>query len=168
MSLSNEEEKKWLLTVIESSLDRALYKLKPEDRPTWAKGDRVREFLARIASDVVNHRAWPDVLECCKRCPAAQNLVEELEYDHVLVGVEDVPDSSNVLMVDIPLFFPHNKLPSDLKEITGTSKKNTGEIDSPTPVEREEIRWRRFDIGPAVIKALRERNKIERGRAATP
>jgi hypothetical protein len=171
MSLGNTEEKEWLSTVIVGALDRAIYKLKPEDRPTWATWDRVREFLAQIASHVVNDQAWPGVVECCKRCRAAQNLVEELEYDHVLVDVEDVPAASNVLiLVDSPVFVLHKIFASNLKETTGTSDKNTGELGEIQyrGIDPEKVGWHRFDIGPAVIKGLRERNKIERGRTATP
>jgi hypothetical protein len=88
MSLSNTEEKEWLSTVILGSLNRTIHKLKPEDRPTWAKVD-IRDFLTPIVSAVVNDQAWPDVLESCRRCAAVQNLPED-ESDHVLVVVEDV------------------------------------------------------------------------------
>jgi hypothetical protein len=93
MSRSNAEKKKWLSTAILGSLNLAIYKLKPEDRPTWAKVD-VRDSLAPIVSAVVNDQAWPDVLGSCRRGAAVQNHTEDA-HDHVRVVVEDVLAASN-------------------------------------------------------------------------
>ena len=160
MSLSNAEEKEWLSTVILGSLNRAIYKLKPEDRPTWAKVD-VRDFLAPIVSAVVNDQAWPDVLESCRRCAAVQNLPED-ESDHVLVVVEDVLAASNLPIVDSPTFVPHKLFVPSLRETTGTSEKNIGELAEIQyrEIEPEKVRYHRFDVRPAVIKALRTQKKI--------
>jgi hypothetical protein len=171
MSLSNAEEKKWLSTVIQSSLDRAIYKLESDARPRWAREDGVREFLTQIVSNILDDEAWPIVLESCKSC-AANHALREDECGHVLVVVHDEPTGSNLLIVDSPTFFSHEQFDRTLK-VAGTEEETAGVLLYPgiqdEAMQGEQVKCRRFDIGPAVIKALRELKKIdERGKAVTP
>jgi hypothetical protein len=152
--MNNQEEKQRLSIVVEGCLDRELYRLQQDDRPTWAKGEQVRKAIAHIVSIVVNDKNWPDIVERCRN----------RSDGHVVVVVEDELDESDLPIVDPPKFVSHVEFGSGTKR-TGTREKEPerGELILPImqPLPVEQVGCRGFDLGPALMIALQQQKKID-------
>jgi hypothetical protein len=157
MSLTEAEEKEWLSKVIRGSLGRDIHQLKVEDRPTWTKTDRVREFVAQIASDTLGTNGWPAILAAAKS--PTSNLLD------IYVWVWDEPRASEGrLIVSEPYALSAGEV--DQSAELEAAFASEGEIVTPLHhlVVHEVPRVHKFDIGPAVIKALGEQRKREDSR----